>query len=86
MSDRVIEGLRLVLSEREGRISSALHVSDDVRKVDVYVWRKGHDLATHAEQHALGILAAVEEFRRADLELTETLKPSVVSGTLDANV
>ncbi len=69
-SANVITGLRLVVERRSQGIQSALHVPEHVLKADVYQWRKSHDLAAHAEEHAQRILAAVEAFRSADLELT----------------
>lgn len=69
MSARVVEGLKLVVEAREKCVRSSLHVTDRVLKSDVYVWRKGEDLASQAEAFANNILAAVGEYRAAVEEL-----------------
>lgn len=74
MNQRVIEGLRLVLKEREKALYAAVQTNTNVYKKNETTWRTAHDLADHALIHAEKIMDAVNEFRETDRELTELIE------------
>lgn len=70
-TERVVEGLRHVVEDRERAIHGAVSRTDNVVKRDVHVWRKLDDLADAATKHAERINAAVTEYRSAKIELEQ---------------
>ena len=78
MSERIVEGLRLLVKERESAMRSSVYGGEKSLK-ERDEWLEGDAMARSIERFAQRILAAVEEYRGAKQELADALAGESVS-------